>query len=45
MAKKKQVKEITVEESLWNSANKLRGSVEPSKYKHVVLRLIFKIYK
>ena len=29
------------EESLWQSANKLRGSVEPSEYKHVVLSLIF----
>lgn len=29
------------EESLWESANKLRGSVEPSEYKHVVLSLIF----
>ncbi len=29
------------EESLWDSANKLRGSVEPSEYKHVVLSLIF----
>jgi len=31
----------SIEESLWNSANKLRGSVEPSEYKHVVLGLIF----
>jgi type I restriction enzyme M protein len=29
------------EEILWGSANKLRGSVEPSEYKHVVLSLIF----
>jgi type I restriction enzyme M protein len=29
------------EESLWESANKLRGKVEPSEYKHVVLGLIF----
>lgn len=29
------------EESLWDSANKLRGNVEPSEYKHVVLSLIF----
>jgi type I restriction enzyme M protein len=27
--------------TLWDSANKLRGSVEPSEYKHVVLSLIF----
>lgn len=30
-----------MEESLWESANKLRGSVESSEYKHVVLGLIF----
>lgn len=29
------------EEALWNTANKLRGSVESSEYKHVVLSLIF----
>ncbi|MBS9783661.1 MAG: N-6 DNA methylase [Pasteurella sp.] len=29
------------EETLWDSANKLRGSVEPSEYKHIVLSLIF----
>ena len=29
------------EESLWETANKLRGSVESSEYKHVVLSLIF----
>lgn len=34
-------KEISIEETLWDSANKLRGSVEPSEYKHVVLGLIF----
>ena len=38
-AKEKQDKPIEV--SLWESANKLRGSVEPSEYKHVVLGLIF----
>jgi type I restriction enzyme M protein len=35
MAKEK--KEINIEEKLWESANKLRGSVESSEYKHVVL--------
>ena len=30
-----------MEESLWDSANRLRGSVESSEYKHVVLSLIF----
>ena len=41
---KKQVKEKSIEETLWESANKLRGSVEPSEYKHVVLSLIFLKY-
>lgn len=34
-------KETRFEETLWDSANKLRGKVEPSEYKHVVLGLIF----
>jgi len=29
------------EQSLWDTANKLRGAVESSEYKHVVLSLIF----
>lgn len=43
MAKKKtaQKKSKSFEEILWESANKLRGSVEPAEYKHVVLSLIF----
>ena len=43
MAKKKAAKkkEQSMEEALWDSANKLRGSVESSEYKHVVLGLIF----
>lgn len=41
MATKKLTKQISVEETLWDSANKLRGSVESSEYKHVVLGLIF----
>lgn len=41
MATKKQTKQISIEETLWDSANKLRGSVESSEYKHVVLGLIF----
>jgi type I restriction enzyme M protein len=39
--KKKVVKIKSIEETLWESANKLRGSVEPAEYKHVVLGLIF----
>lgn len=37
-------KEISMEEALWKSADKLRGSVETSEYKHVVLSLIFLKY-
>lgn len=37
----KQKKEKSMEETLWDSANKLRGTVESSEYKHVVLGLIF----
>lgn len=40
----KVIKEKAIEEALWESANKLRGSVEPSEYKHVVLSLIFLKY-
>ncbi len=39
MAKK--ITEKSIEVSLWEAANKLRGSVEPAEYKHVVLGLIF----
>ncbi len=38
---KKETKEKPIEVALWESANKLRGSVEPAEYKHVVLGLIF----
>ncbi len=37
----KQKKQKSIEETLWDSANKLRGTVESSEYKHVVLGLIF----
>ena len=33
--------QVGFEEALWDSANKLRGSVESSEYKHIVLSLIF----
>lgn len=39
MAKVK--KEKSFEETLWDSCNSLRGSVEPAEYKHIVLSLIF----
>lgn len=38
---KKPTKQKSIEETLWDAANKLRGSVEPSEYKHIVLSLIF----
>ena len=38
---KKILKEKAIEETLWQSCDKLRGSVEPAEYKHVVLGLIF----
>ena len=42
MAKKAAAKkQKSMEETLWDSANKLRGTVESSEYKHVVLGLIF----
>lgn len=40
-SKKKKTSDKGFEESLWDSANKLRGSVESSEYKHIVLSLIF----
>lgn len=40
MAKKNGV-EKSIEANLWEAANKLRGSVEPAEYKHIVLSLIF----
>ncbi len=41
---KKIIKEKSIEETLWESANKLRGAVEPAEYKHVALSLIFLKY-
>tara|TARA_R110000737_G_C14624193_1_gene494258 strand:+ start:11171 stop:12757 length:1587 start_codon:yes stop_codon:yes gene_type:complete len=41
IAKKSKAKELGFEESLWDAANKLRGSVESAEYKHIVLSLIF----
>jgi len=40
-AVKKSTKDVGFEEALWDTANKLRGSVESSEYKHIVLSLIF----
>lgn len=47
MAKKAAAKpkaEKSIETQLWESANKLRGNIEASEYKHVVLSLIFLKY-
>jgi len=44
MAKKspaKNTKQKSFEQNLWDTADKLRGSVESSEYKHVILSLIF----
>jgi type I restriction enzyme M protein len=39
--KKNDKKEVRFEKSLWDAANKLRGSLKSSEYKHIVLSLIF----
>ena len=46
MAKKTQNKKesLPMEEMLWKACDALRGSIEPSEYKHVVLSLIFLKY-
>lgn len=41
MAKAANKKEKSFEQTLWDTADKLRGTVESSEYKHVVLSLIF----
>ena len=38
---KKAAPKASFEEALWDTANKLRGKVESSEYKHIVLSLIF----
>src|SRR6476646_1784365 len=37
-------KEISLERRLWEAADALRGTQEPSEYKHVVLGLVFLKY-
>lgn len=46
MAKKETKKKdsLPMEEMLWKACDALRGSIEPSEYKHVVLSLIFLKY-
>ncbi len=41
MVKKNNGATLGFEQTLWDTADKLRGSVESSEYKHVVLSLIF----
>ena len=43
-ARQKPVKPLGFEDTLWKAADKLRGSMDSSEYKHVVLGLIFLKY-
>lgn len=40
----KKTEQKSLEQTIWSAADKLRGAVEPSEYKHVVLSLIFLKY-
>lgn len=44
MAKKNTKKNKTLEATLWEAADKLRGNLEAAEYKHVVLGLVFLKY-
>lgn len=44
MAKKTDKAPKAIETVIWEACNKLRGSVEPAEYKHVILSLIFLKY-
>ena len=46
MAKKEKTteKDLNFEDKLWKAADKLRGSMDASEYKHIVLGLIFLKY-
>lgn len=37
-------KDLTFEKELWKAANKLRGNIDPSEYKYIILGLIFLKY-
>lgn len=37
-------KDLSFEDKLWKAADKLRGSMDASEYKHIVLGLIFLKY-
>lgn len=41
---KKPEKDIEFEKELWKAADRLRGNIDPSEYKHIVLGLIFLKY-
>ena len=41
VAKKKQVKEQTLEDTLWDTAELLRGKISPTSYKDIALGLLF----
>ena len=41
MAKKENTTSIGFEETIWRAADKLRGNLDASEYKNVVLGLIF----
>ena len=46
MAKKaKVIKEKSIEDRIWDSANKLRGNLTASEYQNVVLGLVFLKYR
>ena len=44
MAKKENTQEIGFEQQIWKAADKLRGNLDASEYKSVVLGLIFLKY-
>jgi len=44
MAKKNSGATLGFEETLWQAADKMRGHMDPSEYKHVALGLIFLKY-
>jgi type I restriction enzyme M protein len=43
-SRNKQVKPLGFEDTLWKAADKLRGSMDASEYKHVVLGMVFLKY-
>ncbi len=39
--KPKSAKDLSFEKELWKAADKLRGNIDPSEYKYIVLGLLF----